>query len=114
MISEETYVRVVSQNASKIMIYDMVRDKDDLKRALKYHNSTIRNMGKRLRDKKHPLDSSLVSAYVLNYELSRLFAKLIRSKINKDDKYLQGNLQEDAEKLWTKYEKGELVWKNDN
>lgn len=109
MISKDTYMKVASHNSNNIILCN---DTNELERIIKGHNSTIRNMGKRLRDKEHPLDKSLVSDYVLNYELSRLLNKLTRSKLKKDDQYLIGNFEEDSNKLWNKYENGKLKWKN--
>lgn len=111
MISVETYANVLTNNVSKINEFNTT---DDLKYCLSIHNQVIRNMGKRLRDTEHPLDKSLVSDYVLNYELSRLFAKLIRNKIKNSFAYTICDFDADANKLWNKYEKGELKWKNED
>lgn len=120
MISLEIYHRVIGYNIKQINQCD---SDEELEAILKYHNSYTRKMGKKLRDKEHPLDSRLVPDYVLQYEISRLFARFVRNKIRfvrnkiKDIysyNYGLGEFEDDCKKLWIKYSKGELVWKKDN
>lgn len=102
MISKETYCKVAYNNIDRITNTD---DKDTLKGFLRYYGHTVRLMNKRLKDTEHPLDAGLVSDYIFNRELSKLFGRYIRIKL-KDEPYEPLSIRKQADALYKKYKEG--------